>query len=108
MRENNLSQSTHFQSQNVSFTTTSSICKWGNSNALRIPKKFLEIIGIEVNDEVEISISEENIIVKKCPKNNYKNLQERLEAFYQRPLDEIVFEKEKEVDWGVPEGEEAW
>ena len=38
----------------------------------------------------------------------YTNLQERLEAFYQKPIDEIYVESTQEVDVGAPKGDEYW
>ena len=38
----------------------------------------------------------------------YSNLQERLEAFYKRPIDEIYVESTQEVDVDDPKGNEIW
>lgn len=38
----------------------------------------------------------------------YVNLQETLEAFYKRPIDEIYVESTQEVDVGDPVGNEQW
>lgn len=41
------------------------------------------------------------------PNKHYNNLRERLEDFYDLPLDQITVEM-KEVDWGAPKGCEIW
>lgn len=38
----------------------------------------------------------------------YVNLQETLETFYKRPIDEIYVESTQEVDVGDPVGNEIW
>ena len=38
----------------------------------------------------------------------HQTLEERLAAFYGKPLDEIKPFSKKEVDWGEPAGIEAW
>lgn len=83
------------------------ISKWGNSQGIRLPKNILEKLHLRENDKVEISVKGEEIIIQKTKK--YNNLEERLEAFYGRPISEIgKIEDEKEVDWGAPEGDEIW
>ena len=83
------------------------ISKWGNSQGIRLPKNILEKLHLKENDKVEISVKGEEIIIQKTRK--YNNLQERLEAFYGKPILEIdKIEEEKEVDWGAPEGDEIW
>lgn len=37
-----------------------------------------------------------------------KNLKERLEEFYEKPIEEIHLEKTEEIDTGKPVGEEVW
>ena len=47
------------------------------------------------------------MVIEKA-KPTYQNLQERLEAFYKKPLDEIYVESSEEIDTGRPTGEEQW
>ena len=105
----NANQSNSDQPQEVSFSTISSISKWGNSNGMRIPKKCMDLLHLEVNDEVEICIINESLVIKKAVSHKkYKNLKERLEDFYQCPYEEIASKKTEEVDWGTPDGGEYW
>ena len=41
-------------------------------------------------------------------KKRESNLKERLENFYQKPLEEIFVESSEEIDTGRPTGEEQW
>ncbi len=46
--------------------------------------------------------------INKMDKPKYPNLRQRLEAFYQKPIEEIYVESAKEVDAGNPVGDEKW
>ena len=84
------------------------IQRWGNSNGIRIPKALLESIGLFENDRVELTQSGNVITIKKAAPL-HKSLEERLTAFYGKPLDEIEpIPSEPELDWGGAVGEEAW
>jgi antitoxin MazE len=62
------------------------IPKWGNSQGIRIPKAFLDALGMK----------------------RYNSLSERLEAFYGKPIDEIYVETGTEISTGSPVGGEVW
>lgn len=80
--------------------------RWGNSHGIRIPKDYMEMLHINENESVEMSIENSAITIRKCRKFN--NLKERLEAFYGKPIDDIFIENTQEIDWGAPEGDEVW
>lgn len=84
------------------------IQKWGNSQGIRIPKAFLDALGMKENDIVELSRVDNDIVVTKVEKKRYNNLSERLEAFYGKPIDEIYVEPETEINTGNPVGGEIW
>jgi antitoxin MazE len=84
------------------------IQKWGNSQGIRIPKVFLEALGMKENDTVELSRIDNNIVVTKVETKKYSDLSERLEAFYKKPIDEIYVESEAEISTGNPVGGELW
>ena len=47
--------------------------KWGNSNAIRLPKEMLKQVGITPNDdEVSVNVTNDSIIIK--PKKEEKLL----------------------------------
>jgi antitoxin MazE len=84
------------------------IQKWGNSQGIRIPKAFLDALGMKENDAVELSRVDNNIMVKKVEQEQYNSLSERLEAFYGKPIDEIYVETGTEISTGSPVGGEVW
>lgn len=84
------------------------IQKWGNSQGLRIPKPVLEALGIRENDRVELIPSGDTLTIKKAATGRHRPLEERLTAFYGKPIDEIGRIDGGEVDWGKAEGDEAW
>lgn len=81
---------------NTVFTT---IQKWGNSKAVRLPKAILEKAGLHENESVELIVREGNIII--TPSNKHLTLRERL-ADYNGNYEP------KEWDTGKPVGKEIW
>ena len=58
----------------------STIQKWGNSQAVRLPKGILEVAALHENDRVEIQVENDYIIIKRINKK-HKTLEERLSAY---------------------------
>ena len=83
------------------------IQKWGNSQGLRIPKALLDALGLRENDRVELTQADGGIHIKKAG-FGHRTLEERLTAFYGRPIEEIPRLKDQEVDWGGRSGDEVW
>lgn len=83
------------------------IQRWGNSQGLRIPKALLDSLGLRENDRVELTQADGGIQIKKAAVG-HRTLEERLVAFYGRPVEEITRMDESEIDWGKAEGDEAW
>lgn len=84
------------------------IQKWGNSQGLRIPKTLLDAIGLRENDRVELVQQEDGIRIQKAVQPQHRTLEERLTAFYGKPVEEIETIETEEIDWGKPEGQEIW
>lgn len=83
------------------------IQKWGNSQGIRLPKNVIDAVNMKENDMVNLEVSESTIIIKKTTEK-YKNLHERLEAFYNKPIDEIhEIEPSEEINI-EPMGDEVW
>lgn len=82
--------------------------RWGNSSGLRIPKPFLEALGIRENDRVELIQTADAITIKKAVTSPHKTLEERLTAFYGKSIEEIGCIQDEEFNWGKPEGAEEW
>ena len=88
------------------------IQKWGNSQGLRIPKAILDAVGLRENDRVELIQREDSIQIKRAASVPHRTLEERLIAFYGKPVDQIERleeqEYDQEYDWGAAEGQEVW
>ena len=85
------------------------IQKWGNSCAVRLPKKILDSVGLEENTSVDLEACNENdsIIIKRAnPKFRHKTITERLESYYGKPIEEIEPSREEEINWGGRVGDE--
>jgi Ribosomal protein L22 len=54
-------------------------------------------MDLQENDTVGINVYDGKMTVEKINKPKYLNLQERLEAFYKKPIDEIYIESTREV-----------
>ena len=84
------------------------IQKWGNSNGIRLSKALLDALGLQANDRVELIQTEDSITLKKASAPAHRTLEERLTAFYAKPLEEIERLQEEELDWGPAQGGEVW
>lgn len=78
----------------------STIQKWGNSQAIRLPKGILEDASLHENDRVEIKTQNDCIIIKRINKK-HMTLEERL-AGYNGNYDC------SEWDTGEAQGKEVW
>ena len=94
--------------ENNLFISQTAVRRWGNSQGIRLSKEIINRMNLKEDDEVSISIDDGKMIIDKINKPKYLNLKERLEAFYNKPIDEIYVESTQEVDTGVPKGEEVW
>lgn len=74
--------------------------KWGNSLALRLPKPFTSEINIAENSIVDISIQNNQIIIKPLKKVPL-NVDELIDAISPDNL-------YSEVSMGLPVGNEVW
>lgn len=77
----------------------STVAKWGNSLAIRIPKNIVEKIDLKEGTAISIDVSGNKIIV--TPEKPKYTLEELLEGASQENFD-------GEYDWGEPVGEEVW
>ena len=77
----------------------STIAKWGNSLALRIPKSVADKVDLKEGSSVSVTVSDGNIVITPTAKKY--TLDELLEGT--RPED-----FGSEIDWGEPVGVEIW
>jgi antitoxin MazE len=76
------------------------ITKWGNSQGVRIPKKFLEEVGLKVGEKVDIKIEDGKIVIipikqKRKPKLDINELFKE------------DYKENKEFEWDRA-GKEIW
>jgi antitoxin MazE len=81
-------------------TKNSSIKKWGNSLAIRIPSSVIRDLALSENSSVQITSN--GVVATIQPKRRKKVSLDDLVAAI-KP-DNI----HKEVDWGKPVGKEIW
>lgn len=85
-----------------------SLRKWGNSQAIRIPKKILNEAGINnTNADFNISVNKDKEIVLKETKKP-QTLDELFDGFNYKQYWKIQNTKSKELDWGKPVGKEIF
>ena len=83
------------------------IQKWGNSQAIRLPKVILETAQIKENETVQIFAEQDKIIIKKAGnKRRHIPLAERLKNWDGRPYE--LTDEDKEWLNMKPVGEEIW
>lgn len=75
------------------------IQRWGNSLAIRIPKPFALQADLEEDSEVDISVEGDRIVVSPATKE--WKLHELLAGITRR-------NSHKEISWGDRAGGEAW
>ena len=74
------------------------IQKWGNSLALRIPKSFASETQLDNGTEVNLTIKNNQLIIEPISKEKYD-----LDSFLYEISDSNIH---KEVDFGEPQGKE--
>jgi antitoxin MazE len=80
---------------------TSTIKRWGNSAAVRIPRYILDQANLEEGTDVEIVLAKEGEITLRAVRKR-KSIQELFAGY-----DGGFFQTE-EIDWGKPQGDEVW
>ena len=75
--------------------------KWGNSQGIRLPKSYLDAIGLAVNDSVEVLRNGDDIVVHKIKKPTGLTLEDIFEGYNGDY-------KATEADWGERVGSEKW
>ena len=77
------------------------IQKWGNSQGIRIPKAFLEAVGLTENDCVELERVDDSIVIRKAIPSKKVTLDEIFAGYSESYVAE-------ELDWGESVGREVW
>ena len=77
------------------------IKRWGNSSAVRIPGQILTQAGLEEGSNVEITSTENGVIVLRAIR-----VRESIEELFADYDGEPVLSEE--LNWGAPQGDEVW
>jgi antitoxin MazE len=86
----------------MEFVMQTSVQKWGNSLAVRIPNEYIKEIKIHQGSPVEIKRDKNKItIIPIMKKTNKEKLHELLSKITKQNL-------HKEFDWGKRMGNEIW
>ena len=84
-------------------TKTVSVNRWGNGLGIRLPKEFIDKIGITETSRVEISeVDGQLIVVRAKEARRHIPIAERLKDWNGTPAEPEV------IDWGEPVGDEEW
>ncbi len=75
------------------------ICAWGNSRAVRIPKHVLDILKWRGDEVVDITAEHDMIVIRKAKRDD--TLADLFAGYSEQY-------RPDEVDWGKPEGREVW
>lgn len=84
---------------------TLTLSKWGNSLSIRIPKKVLDALKLTNDDKVSYQVENDKIIL--TPEKKESPLRKMFDGFDT----ETYFKNEpknKETDWGQPQGKELF
>jgi antitoxin MazE len=76
------------------------IQKWGNSLGVRISKTVLEQVDIHENDQVEITVKDDNILIMPSKKKRY-DLKKLVAQITDENLHDEIMEE-------IPVGKEIW
>ena len=78
----------------------STVRKWGNSPAIRLPKKVMEKAGLRDGDTVDFEVEAPGVIVIRAA-----SARPTLETLLARIT---TRNRHSETSWGVVEGHEVW
>lgn len=76
------------------------IQKWGNSLAVRVPRSIAQKLALKVGSTIAMREEKKTIIIQVAPKTR-KSLKELIAMIHPENIHE-------EVDWGKPVGKEIW
>jgi len=79
---------------------TTKIKKWGNSLAIRLPKKTVDFLGLKEGSLVGFDYDKNQITIKPKKEKEY-TLKELTDKITSKNI-------HQEVDWGGPVGKEIW
>lgn len=81
------------------------LSRWGNSLSIRIPKKILNSFGLTNDDKLAYKVEKNQIIL--TPEKKESSLRKMFDGFDTKAYFQNEH-KNKEVDWGKPQGKERF
>ena len=78
------------------------VCKWGNSLSVRIPKSYIQLLDLKENSPLDIFVSDGNLIIKPVKATMRNKIEARFDAFEKNGC--VI---EGELPWEAI-GEEVW
>ena len=85
---------------NIRTTMETTIKKWGNSLAVRLPQHVVKKLALREGTRVDVREQKKSVIIFPAPKARL-TLKERVELITPENSHE-------EIDWGRPQGKEVW
>lgn len=79
----------------------SSVKRWGNSPAVRIPATLMQALNLNSDDEVKIDLVDGKLIIEPVRKEPVFTLAELVNDITPENLHE-------NIDWGEPKDKEVW
>lgn len=81
--------------------------RWGNSQGIRIPKKIVDLLGMEVGSELTIELSDDRTRITVTPTRDSRPVRGR------HRIEDLVASSSPdafsgEEGWDGPQGKEAW
>jgi len=84
-------------------TKTVSVNRWGNGLGIRLPKEFIDKVGITDTSRVEVSEVDGRLIIARAKETRkHIPLAERLKDWNGTASEPEV------INWGEPAGDEEW
>ena len=78
----------------------SQLAKWGNSLAVRLPRRIVETARLREGDPLNVSVGKDGAVVMRPAHRKYR-LEELVSGITPR-------NRHDETDWGAPVGKEPW
>jgi antitoxin MazE len=81
--------------------------RWGNSQAVRLPKAIVETIGLDIGSPVLVEISKDKSRITITPTTESRPIRGRYR------IEDLISKSSKnafasECDWGAAQGKEVW
>ena len=89
------------------FGMKTTLQQWGNSQGIRLPKGMVDALGIRVGAEMMVEVSQDRSSITLTPAIDTRPVRGR------HRIEELIASSspdafDGELDWGSPQGKEAW